>query len=86
MERLAALDRVRVVDLKAYYRGTSVDLEPDPELYRALVESLPEVVIEDPWLEDGCREALAGAETGSASTRPSIRSPISTVCRSPRAG
>ena len=63
MERLAALDRVRVVDLKAYYRGTSVDLEPDPELYRALVASLPEVVIEDPWLEDGCREALAGAES-----------------------
>lgn len=31
MRRLAALDRVRVVDLKAYYRGTAVDLEPDPE-------------------------------------------------------
>ncbi len=63
MERLAALDRVRVVDLKAYYRGTTVDLAPDPELYRALAESLPDVVIEDPWLEDGCREALAGAES-----------------------
>lgn len=62
MERLAALDRVRVVDLKAYYRGTSVDLAPDPELYRTVAEALPEVVIEDPWLEDGCREALAGAE------------------------
>jgi L-alanine-DL-glutamate epimerase-like enolase superfamily enzyme len=62
MERLHALDRVRVVDLKAYYRGTSVDLAPDPELYRAVAESLPGVVIEDPWLEDGCREALAGAE------------------------
>src|SRR5579862_542124 len=62
MERLAALDRVRVVDLKAYYRGTSVDLPPDPELYRAIVEELPDVVIEDAWLEDGCREALVGAE------------------------
>ena len=62
MERLAALDRVRVVDLKAYYRGTSVDLAPDPDLYRAVAESLPDAVIEDPWLEDGCREALAGAE------------------------
>jgi hypothetical protein len=39
-----------------------VDLAPDPELYRAVVESLPGVVIEDAWLEDGCREALAGAE------------------------
>jgi len=62
MERLQALDRVRVVDLKAYYRGTSVDLAPDPELYRAVVQSFPDVVIEDPWLDDGCREALAGAE------------------------
>jgi hypothetical protein len=62
MQRLAAYDRVRVVDLKAYYRGTSVDLAPSPELYRAVVECFPDVVIEDPWLEDGCREALAGAE------------------------
>jgi hypothetical protein len=62
LARLRALDRVRVVDLKAYYRGTSVDLAPDPELYRAVVEELPDVVIEDPWLEDGLRETLAGAE------------------------
>ncbi len=60
--RLRELGRVRVVDLKAYYRGTSVDLAPDPELYRAIVEELPDVVIEDAWLEDGLREALAGAE------------------------
>jgi hypothetical protein len=63
MQRLAATDRVRVLDLKAYYRGTSVDLEPDPELYRAVVETFPEdVVIEDAWLEGECREALRGAE------------------------
>jgi hypothetical protein len=59
---LRALDRVRVVDLKAYYRGTSVDLAPDPALYRAVVEELPDVIVEDAWLEDGLREALAGAE------------------------
>jgi hypothetical protein len=59
---LRGLDRVRVVDLKAYYSGTVVDLVPDPELYRAVAEELPDVVIEDPWLEDGLREALAGAE------------------------
>jgi hypothetical protein len=62
MTELADLDRVRVLDLKAYYRGTVVDLAPDPALYRAIAETFPEVVIEDPWLEDGCREALAGAE------------------------
>ena len=59
---LAASDRVRVVDFKAYYRGTSVDLAPDPELYRRVKEALPEAVLEDAWLEDGCLEALAGAE------------------------
>src|SRR6185437_2333632 len=53
--RLRELARVRVVDLKAYYRGTVVDLVPEPELYRAVVEELPDVVIEDPWLEDGLR-------------------------------
>ncbi len=62
LARLAATDRVRVVDLKAYYRGTSVDLAPDPELYRRIKEALPDAVLEDAWLEDGCREALEGAE------------------------
>jgi hypothetical protein len=62
MERLAATGHVRVLDLKAYYRGTSVDLAPDPALYRAVVESFPDVVIEDAWLEGECREALRGAE------------------------
>jgi hypothetical protein len=62
LRRLRELDVVRVVDLKAYYRGTVVDLLPDPDLYRAIVEELPDVVIEDPWLDDGLREAFAGAE------------------------
>jgi hypothetical protein len=62
MERLAATDRVRVLDLKAYYRGTSVDLAPDPDQYRLVVECFPDVVIEDAWLEDGSRQALADAE------------------------
>jgi hypothetical protein len=62
MERLAGTDRVRVLDLKAYYRGTAVDLEPDPALYRHVVECFPNVVLEDPWLEGECRDALRGAE------------------------
>jgi hypothetical protein len=62
LARLAESDRVRVVDFKAYYRGTAVDLAPDPELYRRVKEALPDAVLEDAWLEDGCREALAGAE------------------------
>ena len=59
--RLAATDRVRVVDFKAYYRGTSVDLEPDPVLYRRVADGLPDAVLEDAWLEGECGEALAGA-------------------------
>jgi hypothetical protein len=62
LSNLAATGRVRVVDFKAYYRGTSVDLAPDPALYRRVKEALPEAVLEDAWLEDGCREALEGAE------------------------
>lgn len=62
MRRLDALDRVRVVDLKGYYRGTVVDLAPDPAFYRAVADAFPDVVIEDAWLEDGCLEALRGAE------------------------
>ena len=62
MERLSGYDRVRVVDFKAYYRGTTVDLAPDPELYQSVAAHFPDVVIEDAWLEDGCLEALAGAE------------------------
>jgi len=62
MERLASTGRVRVLDLKAYYRGVFVGLEPDAELYRAVAEIFPDAVIEDAWFEGPCREALAGAE------------------------
>ena len=62
MARLAATGAVRVLDLKGWYRGTVVDLPPDPQLYRAVAASFPEAVIEDAWLEDGLRDVLAGAE------------------------
>jgi L-alanine-DL-glutamate epimerase-like enolase superfamily enzyme len=51
MERLAATGRVRVLDLKAYYRGTVVEVEPDPVLYRAVAELFPDAVLEDAWLD-----------------------------------
>jgi hypothetical protein len=62
MERLAATGRVRVLDLKAFYRGTVVDVEPDPVLYRNVVDLFPEVVIEDASLADECGEVLRGHE------------------------
>ena len=58
MERLAATGRVRVLDLKAYYVGTPVDVVPDPELYRAVVELFPDAVIEDGSLDGECGDIL----------------------------
>jgi hypothetical protein len=74
MERLAATGRVRVLDLKAYYRGTVVDVEPEPELYRNVVEVFPDVVIEDASLEDEAGEVLRGHEQ-----RLSFDAPIHSV-------
>jgi hypothetical protein len=74
MERLAATDRVRVLDFKAYYKGTAVDVEPDPELYRAAVELFPEAVLEDASLDDECGVVLAGEER-----RLSFDAPIHSV-------
>jgi hypothetical protein len=61
MASLAATDRVRVLDFKAYYHGTRVDLAPNAELYRAVARTFPNAVLEDAWLEGECGEALAGA-------------------------
>ena len=80
---LRELDRVRVVDLKAYYRGTAVDLAPDPELYRAVAEELPDVVIEDAWLEDGLPRG-ARRRRGAAElrrSRPLARRPRRAAAR-----
>jgi hypothetical protein len=61
MGRLAETDRVRVLDFKAYYHGTRVDLAPNAELYRAVARTFPNAVLEDAWLEGECGEALADA-------------------------
>ena len=47
---LAATGAVDSVDLKGHYRGTPVDVDTDPELYRRVAEGLPEAWIEDPDL------------------------------------
>jgi L-alanine-DL-glutamate epimerase-like enolase superfamily enzyme len=61
IDRLASSGRVRVLDFKAYYTGTPVDVDPDPVTYRMLAERFPDAVIEDAALDGACREALAGA-------------------------
>ena len=47
---LAATGAVDSLDLKGHYKGTPVDVETDPELYRRLAEAFPDAWIEDPDL------------------------------------
>jgi hypothetical protein len=62
MRELAALDRVRVLDLKGQYKGTPVDQAPDARLYRSVAAIFPNAIIEDPALTPKTREALRGSE------------------------
>ena len=62
MQRLADTGRVRVLDLKAYYRGTAVDMVPDPKLYATVAELFPDAVLEDASLDGECGEVLSGEE------------------------
>ena len=48
------------IDFKAAYKGTVVDVETDPELYRRIVTAFPEAWLEDPDVDDP--EALAVLE------------------------
>ena len=50
---------VQVLDLKGFYKGTVVEVETDPELYRAVAETFPEAWLEDPDVNDETREVLA---------------------------
>lgn len=59
---LAATGAVDAVDLKGFYRGTIVDLAPDGVLYRRIAEGFPTAWLEDPWLTEETRAALAGHE------------------------
>jgi L-alanine-DL-glutamate epimerase-like enolase superfamily enzyme len=62
IEEIAALAPVRVLDLKGMYSGTPVDVDTDPELYRAVAERFPEAYLEDPDLNDETRGVLAPYE------------------------
>jgi hypothetical protein len=47
VDELAATGAVDVFDLKGFYRGTPVDVDTDPVLYRMVAEAVPTA-----WLED----------------------------------
>ena len=58
IDEIAELAPVRVLDLKGMYVGTPVDVDTDPELYRAVAEKFPDAYLEDPDLNDETREVL----------------------------
>jgi hypothetical protein len=55
---LQGLAGVEVLDLKGHYRGTPVDVETDPELYRAVAEAFPGAYLEDPDINAETRAVL----------------------------
>jgi L-alanine-DL-glutamate epimerase-like enolase superfamily enzyme len=55
---LREIAQVDVLDLKGLYRGTPVDVETDPELYRAVAEAFPDAWLEDPDINDETRPVL----------------------------
>jgi hypothetical protein len=48
---LVATGAVDSIDFKGAYKGTVVDVETDPELYRRVAEAFPDAWLEDPDLE-----------------------------------
>ena len=62
VERLAATDAVRVLDLKGQYQGTTVDQPADPDLYERVLDGFPDALVEDPALTAETRPLFAGHE------------------------
>jgi hypothetical protein len=55
---LVATGAVDSLDLKAFYKGTPVDVVTDPVLYAKLIEAFPEAWLEDPDVTDETRPIL----------------------------
>lgn len=62
VDRLAATDAVRALDLKGQYHGTTVDQPADPALYERVIKGFPDALIEDPALNDETRPLFDGHE------------------------
>jgi L-alanine-DL-glutamate epimerase-like enolase superfamily enzyme len=58
ISELASSAEVDTLDLKGFYRGTPVDVETDPVLYRQVAEAFPNAWIEDPDLTDATEPVL----------------------------
>ena len=58
VQQLADTDAIDSVDFKGHYKGTVVDNPPDVDLYRRVVDALPDAWIEDPHLDDDVQAYL----------------------------
>jgi hypothetical protein len=58
VDTLAATGAVDSLDLKGQYKGTPVDVETDPELYRMVIESFPNAWLEDPDVSEQTKPLL----------------------------
>ena len=58
VDQLVATGAIDSLDLKGQYKGTPVDVETDPELYRMVIESFPNAWLEDPDVTDATRPIL----------------------------
>jgi hypothetical protein len=58
VDQLVATGAVDSLDLKGQYKGTPVDVETDPELYRMVIEAFPNAWREDPDVTNGTRPLL----------------------------
>ena len=56
--QLVETGAVDSLDLKGQYKGTPVDVETDPELYRKLIEAFPEAWLEDPDVNEETKPIL----------------------------
>jgi hypothetical protein len=52
IDEIADIATVQVLDLKGFYKGTPVDVDTDPVLYKEVAEKFPDAYIEDPDLNE----------------------------------
>jgi hypothetical protein len=58
VDQLVETGAVDSLDLKGQYKGTPVDVETDPELYRMVIEAFPDAWLEDPDVNDATKPLL----------------------------
>ncbi len=75
IDGLAQSGAVDSIDFKALYKGTVVDVQPDPVLYRQVIAAFP-----DAWLEDpDVVTAVTAAELASVHDRITWDAPIHSI-------